>query len=260
MKIIIGHTGFVGRNVCKREKFDLYFNSKNISQYRKILNNINEEKELFLSCLPAEKWKINKYPHEDFDNLMEIYNIIKDFKYEKVTLISTIDVYENNTIHDNENSKIITNISPTYSSNRFLFEMLITSNLNFGGLKIFRIPSVFGDLLKKNIIFDLLNDNNLSSVNINTEFQWYYIDNLISDINTLSKKYPNERVFNIFTPPIKTEDIVNNYFKDKKNKLYYGEFKGYDYKTKYSDTGYFYSEIMVLNDLKKYITSETLNK
>ena len=92
MKIIIGNTGLVGTTLCESINFDLKFNSLNLSDFPNI---VGDGSELYLTCLPATKWIVNKNVTGDFENLINILNVIKQKKYSKVILISTIDVYNN---------------------------------------------------------------------------------------------------------------------------------------------------------------------
>jgi hypothetical protein len=68
-----------------------------------LIENIEgkEYDELYLSCLPATKWLINKNPEIDDNNTKNIMNIISKVKANFVVLISTIDVYSNKISKDN---------------------------------------------------------------------------------------------------------------------------------------------------------------
>jgi hypothetical protein len=90
MKILIGSTGLIGTTLKESIKFDYEFNSKTINYF---LNNDYMDVELYLSCLPATKWLVNKNIPEDIKNIENIINIITKKTYKKVILISTIDVY-----------------------------------------------------------------------------------------------------------------------------------------------------------------------
>ena len=79
------------------------------------------------------------------------------------------------------------------------------------------------------------------------------MNDLYYDIEYLSKKYPEESVFNLFTEPIDTMDILD-FFPDKKSLTTFGENRVvYDYKTKFNKNGYFRNKIEVLEKIKKFI-------
>ena len=71
MKILIGNTGLIGTTLKKSISFDFEFNSKNISEY-----NVPDDCDLYLSCLPATKWLVNKDPYTDLKNAQAIIDII----------------------------------------------------------------------------------------------------------------------------------------------------------------------------------------
>lgn len=250
MKIIIGNTGLIGKTICEKEKFDLYFNSKNIDTYNEYVNNGSE---LFLSCLPATKWMINKNPLEDLNNIMKIINIISKKEYSKITLISTIDVYDGKGRLMNENDlPCIDNFN--YGNNRYLFEILVTKLIKTNDLKIFRLPALFNKHIKKNILYDLLNDNNIEQINPNSWYQWYNLDNLTDDIKKYSKLYPKETIFNLFGEPIETNNIIS-LFPQHKDKIVHNWTNNvyYDFKTKFTDIGYISTELEILEEIKKFI-------
>ena len=90
MKLIVGSTGLVGKSLIEQENFDFKFNTKNIHEINQIATDGDE---LLLTCLPATKWMVNKDVVGDMKNIHDIINIISRKKYSKVTLVSTIDVY-----------------------------------------------------------------------------------------------------------------------------------------------------------------------
>jgi nucleoside-diphosphate-sugar epimerase len=249
MKILIGNTGLVGTTLCESINFDLKFNSSNISEfYHKDINN----SELYLSCLPATKWIVNQNPIRDFENMMNILNIIKTKRYSKIILISTIDVYGNSPLNSNEDYiPQLNNFS--YGNNRYLFELFIKEMVKTDDLKIFRLPALFNLHIKKNIIYDLIHNNNVEQINSNSSYQWYNLNNLHNDIEKYSNHYPDETVFNLFTEPIDSVDIIKmfpNYIEKvlySKNKIIY------DFTTKFNKNGYISSKEDILIEIKKFI-------
>jgi hypothetical protein len=150
MKFIVGYTGFVGSNIVKNVQFDGLFNSKNISEaYGK------NPSLLVFSGLPAEKFIANNYPDTDKLLVDEAFNNIIKINPQYIVLISTIDVYKN-PINVNENTVIdINNLHP-YGANRYYLEEKIRQS----HIKstIIRLPGLFGDNLKKNFIYDMINE------------------------------------------------------------------------------------------------------
>lgn len=249
MKIIIGNTGLVGTTLSETINFDLKFNSTNLSDFLKI---VDDGAELYLTCLPATKWMVNKNTTGDFENIMNILNLIKGKKYKKVVLISTIDVYNTSELKSNENTTpLVQNLN--YGNNRYLFEVLVNEYLQTEDLKIFRLPALFNKHIKKNILFDLINNNNVNTINSNSSFQWYNLNNLSSDIIKYSEKYPNEVVFNLFPEPIDSLEIIN-LFPSLSTQVNFSENKIiYDFTTKFSNNGYISTKEEILTEIKELI-------
>lgn len=248
---LFGYTGFVGSALNSMYNFEYLYNSKNINEA--ISKNFDN---IIISCIPAIKWFSNKYPHEDNKAINNIKNVINTINANNVILISTIDVYNNTSLELDESSEIDYENNHTYGKNRMLFEKYI--NDKFKSVYIFRLPALYGNGLKKNILYDLLNNNEIYKININSYFQWYNINWLKEDIdNCIRNKI---KCCNLFTTPINTKEIIDlfteynktDFREDKKveyncKTIYYNYFKD-------GDNGYIRSKETVLNDLKKYIS------
>ena len=60
MSALFGYTGFVGSHLLEQYgPFDYLYNSKNIDEARDHVFGT-----VFISCVPAVKWKANKYPQD----------------------------------------------------------------------------------------------------------------------------------------------------------------------------------------------------
>lgn len=249
MKLLIGNTGLVGTTILESEHFDYTFNSKNINEF---VNIAQDGDELFLTCLPATKWLVNKNLQADLDNINNIISIISQKHYSKIILISTIDVYCDNKLYEDESYDIRVN-KLSYGTNRYLFELMVRDLVKTDSLKIFRLPALFNKHIKKNILFDLINNNNIDQINVNTMFQWYNLDNLSKDIRYFERQYPDTNLFNLFTEPIKTEDIVK-LFDGAINKVdNTKDWFTYDYYTNLSIDNYILSRNKVFEQIKTFI-------
>jgi hypothetical protein len=247
MKLLIGDTGLVGTTILETEKYDYTFNSKNLYTF----NNIAKDgDELFLTCLPATKWMVNKNLVGDIENIYLIINTISKCHFSKITLISTIDVYNDSPLGVDETySPNISKLS--YGNNRYIFELMVREMVKTDDLKIFRLPALFNKHIKKNILFDLLNGNNIEQVNSNSSFQWYNLDNLSKDIEMYSSSYPNEKVYNLFTEPLNTKDIVS-LFPQYIDKVGFSDNRiMYNYTTKFGM--YISPKEVILNEIKQFI-------
>lgn len=242
-RAIVGYTGTVGQNLLNQLSFDYFYNSQNIDQ---IANQSFDE--LYLTCLPATKWQINLNPESDNLNTQKLMDILRTVKASFVVLISTVDVYG---LKDSKHTEDMRPIPfDTYGKNRLIFEDFIAQT--FDSHLIVRLPGLFGSYLKKNIIFDLLNDNNVNKINVNSSFQWYYLDHLQKDIDLFRSM--GKSLVNFFTEPIETSDLVKTFFPTQLHLLDNKERSvSYDLRTKYAINGYLYSKDQVMSHLASYI-------
>mgnify|MGYP005995040559 CR=1 FL=1 len=200
--------------------------------------------------------------NDRIDSIIEsIKEILDTIKCNKFILISTIDVYDNINGELNEDSNILGN-NHIYGRNRYLFEEYIKKKFN--NYHIIRLPGLFGKGLKKNIIYDLINNNNVNDINSNSEFQWYYLNWLKEDIDKIINN--DIKICNLFTPPLSSKIIINIYNSVFNNKYLINEkdFYCYNTKTKYGELFGGGEYIRNLNDVKDglfdYFNFEKLDK
>tara|TARA_Y100001970_G_scaffold294353_1_gene451307 strand:- start:7505 stop:8215 length:711 start_codon:yes stop_codon:yes gene_type:complete len=225
---IIGYTGLIGSNIYnqfkKKYKYIDLFNSKNIHKIRN-----KNYKAILCAGLPAEKWKANKFPKKDKLNTLKLVNCLKKVKTYKFFLISTIDIYFNH----------------AYGKNRIYLEKFIKKN--FQNYLILRLPGVFGKGLKKNVIYDLINKNELEKIYYNDQYQWYDLNLLKKDIEKI--QYIKNSTYEFYSEPVNNKDIINLFkIKYKFNK----RLKPVIYKFK-PKKGYFTSKTFILKRIKKFV-------
>lgn len=257
MKLLIGNTGLIGTTLKDSVKFDYEFNSKNINDLLKL--NINfSEVDLYLCCLPATKWLINKDPQADLENIFNILNIISKKEYNRIILYSTIDIYTGVPLESDESYPIQIQ-SPNYGSNRFLFEKLISNTLKFNKLLILRLPALFGKHIKKNILFDLLNNNEIHKINYHSKYQWYNLNDLAKDTVHCLNLIGNKVIINLFSEPIDTSDILGLFNIDKSNVDTKSNQIIYNYKTNSNPTNYVKNKSQILHEIKEFISYYKIN-
>jgi len=265
MNALIGYTGFVGSNLKNQYNFTHLYNSSNINQIN------NQTFDLVVCCgTYANKWLINQHPEEDLNNINTLIDHLMTIKCNRFVLISTIDVYDNisngsdelfetsNELSESDklskNTNTNTNINNHYGKNRSYLEQFIESN--FENYHIVRLPGLFGYGLKKNVIYDMLNDNLLQNINLNTYFQWYYLGDLMNDINYCIMH--NINCINLFTEPIITKDIYDIFHSQKDMpKLKFTEEPTikYNLKTMFSFDGYWRNKEYILDKMTLYIST-----
>lgn len=251
MNALIGYTGFVGGTILKQTRFEYLFNSKNIAE-------IDNQEFDFVVCsaAPAQKWLANKDPENDLKNINGLIEHLKTVKCNTFILISTVDVFKN-PINVNESSVIDEENLHPYGLHRRYLEKFVASY--FENYLIVRLPGLVGPGLKKNVIFDFLNNNNLNMIDSRGVFQFYPMVNLWSDIQiALENKL---QLIHLTSEPISVEDIAQNGFGFKFEQPLTNLPVKYDMQSEfsalYSGEKYQYSKKETLLAIRAYAQSET---
>ena len=149
--VLIGYSGFVGSNLTNYFDKNNLFNSRNINV---LLNSNNYYDWCIYSGVKSEKFTANSFPNQDLSHILQSFSNIENIKAKKIVLISTVDVYGSN-LNYNESNEIKPTTNNHYGNNRSLLESLVKSKVK--DYHIIRLPALFGQNLKKNFIFDMLN-------------------------------------------------------------------------------------------------------
>ncbi len=200
---LIGHTGFVGSTLARTLSFGASFNSSTISQ---IAGQTFDT--VVCAGAPAVKWAANKDPQGDLDNLNTLMEAVRQVRAKRFVLISTIDVYVKPNGADESDDP--GEHHEAYGRNRRALELF--TQANFEQSTIIRLPGLFGDGFKKNIIFDLIHNNQTDKINPATRFQWYPMDRLHADTMTAIESEVD--VLNLAPEPIATSELLSAFFPD----------------------------------------------
>lgn len=238
----------MGGNLDIQMDFSHRYNSKNISEI-----DGNEFDLLICAGVPAVKWLANKEPDNDRKHIDGLAKHLETIKTKKFILISTIDVYPE-PIDVDETTTIDIDTCHPYGKHRLQLEKLISKKFD---THIIRLPGLFGVGLKKNIIYDFMNDNNVDQINPNGVFQFYYLEHLAHDITVAMEQ--DIRLLNITTEPTSVAEVSEICLgKPFENPAINAAGARYDYKSVHAEkfgghNGYMYSKQQVLNDLKDYV-------
>lgn len=234
---LLGYTGFVGSNLydqLDKEGLECY-NSKNFSDLKGHFDNV------YCCCVPGVKYIANAKPLEDLQNILKILTKLKEITCDNFFLVSSQDCNANT--FSNEN---FFDIPPTkYGTHRLIFEKYCQDFFNCYTL---RIGCLFGNNLRKNIIYDLMIGHFLENIKEDYTMQLYCLDNLKHDFEMLKTR--DIRVLNRFSEPVWISDIINVF-----NKCGYN----YSFNLKknidkcYNNTGMLYSSEYQLSLLEEFI-------
>ncbi|MDX8396916.1 MAG: hypothetical protein R8K49_01200, partial [Mariprofundaceae bacterium] len=225
-----------------------FYNSKNFYEMEA------QEYDLVVCAgVSAVKWLANKEPEKDLASIKSLEDVLATIDAKQFVLISSIDVYPV-TQDKNEDFDCSSMENHAYGTHRLAFERFC--NENFDACTTARLPGLFGAGLKKNIIFDLLNDNGLEMINTKSSFQYYYLKYLWHDIQ---KALDHDiKLINLFTEPVSTQEICSTFFPIKEVGLQAVPEGHYDLYTKYghhwnNSDSYIYSKEEILQQLSEFI-------
>ena len=244
---LIGYTGFVGSNILSQHRFNGLYDINNIREIQ-----CKEFELIVCAAAPGMKWKANKYPHKDRDNISYLIKNLKKIQTKKIVLISTIDVYPNVDKVD-EDSEIDKNMLNPYGLHRRILEEFVQKHFNS---MIIRLPGVFGNGLKGNIIYDFLNKR-FDFIPKNGILQFYYLNNIWKDIFIALRS--NLNILNISTEPISIIELATKVFNIKSSEKWITNKKPYyDMHSKYGhiwskEGPYLYSKSEILSEIKDFI-------
>lgn len=241
MKYLVG-TGLVGTQLKNHHQFEYCFDSKTIDS----IKNVKPYSDLYLACPSGTKWKTNLDPNRDLFNIIDLYNNLSQVSWGTIHLFSSIDVYQYSDLGLAEESTPYLPNKIDYATNRRRFEILVES-LDYKDFNCWRLPGLFAKHMTKNIIWDLIHSHDLHKINPNSFYQWYNLEWLDSDIRKYYK--PDIKFYNLFTEPIKTQDIIDftGHSCTGESLIYY------DWTTNLEDYGYVRSYFDVLESIKQVI-------
>ncbi len=174
---LIGFSGFVGSTLLKQAPFESLYRSTNIC-------DIDGQSYDAVVCAgaPAQKWIANREPEADRQKILHLIGHLKTIQCKTFILISTVDVFKDSMGVDEETLVDESGLH-AYGLHRRLLEKFVESH--FPSHLIVRLPGLVGPGLRKNVIFDFLNDNNLHAIDSRGVFQFYPMVSLWYDIQTV---------------------------------------------------------------------------
>jgi nucleoside-diphosphate-sugar epimerase len=194
---LIGYSGFVGQTLLKQSSFESTYRSTDIEGIRG-----RSFDEVVCAGAPAQKWIANRDPEADLRNIEGLIAHLDTIQCGHFTLISTVDVFKR-PIEVDEDSPVDESDLHAYGKNRRLLEKFVESR--FADHLIVRLPGLVGPGLRKNVIFDFLNDNNVSAIESRGVFQFYPMINLAYDLAIARRA--NLRLVHLTAEPVSVADI-----------------------------------------------------
>ncbi|RDJ98749.1 NAD(P)-dependent oxidoreductase [Paraburkholderia lacunae] len=250
---LIGYTGFVGTTLLKQKQFNAKFRATNIGEIR------GSSFDLVVGAgAPAQKWIANAEPEEDREKIEGLIGHLATVQCDTFVLVSTVDVFRR-PIGVNESTPVDEEGLHPYGLHRRLLEKFVETH--FPRHLIVRLPGLVGPGLRKNVIFDFLNDNNLHSVDSRGSFQFYPMVNLWHDIQTALAA--GLKLVHLTSEPISVAEVAEYGFGKPFNQATVAQPATYDFRTIHAGlfgaTGlYQYSKRETIQAIRSYAQSEPL--
>lgn len=250
---IIGFSGFVGSTLLKQTPFESLYRSTNIS-------DIEGQSFDTVVCAgaPAQKWIANQDPEADRHKIDGLIAHLKTVNCKTFILISTVDVFKS-PIGVDEDTAVDESGLHAYGLHRRLLEKFVESH--FANHLIVRLPGLVGPGLRKNVIFDFLNDNNLHAIESRGVFQFYPMVNLWYDIQTALNAGLN--LVHLTAEPISVADVSKKGYGKSFDHALANTPATYDMRTRHADIfnglgHYQYSSRETIQAIRAYAQSEPL--
>lgn len=252
-KVLVGYSGFVGTVLLKQALFESLYRSTNISDIEGQSFNT-----VVCAGTPAQKWIANRDHEADRQKIEGLIEHLKTVSCKIFILISTVDVFKNpNGV--NEDTSVDESGLHAYGLHRRLLEKFVENY--FENHLIVRLPGLVGPGLRKNVIFDFLNDNNLHTIDSRGVFQFYPMVNLWYDIQIAL--HAGLKLIHLTAEPISVAEVSEQGFGKLFEKVLENCPANYDMQTRHANAfgvegNYQYSKRETLQAIRTYAQSEPL--
>ena len=195
---LIGYTGFVGSTLLRQREFAALYRSTNIGDIAgKCFDTV-------VCCgAPAQKWIANRDPVADMRNIDALVAQLERVECRRFVLVSTVDVFRSPLVVD-EDTPVDESGLHAYGLHRRRLEKFVEAR--FPDCLVVRLPGLVGPGLRKNVIYDLRHDNDVTAIDSRGVFQFYPTVNLWYDIELAAQH--GLRLVHLTAEPIRVADVA----------------------------------------------------
>ena len=190
---VLGGDGLLGsaiiRELLKQKKRVINIKRSNYNKF------INKKCDIFIYANGnSNKYFATQNPFVDFElSVMTVIKSINDFKFKKFIFFSSCDIYDKISIKNTFEDSLITKSNNFYGKNKYIAENIV--KLYCKKWLILRLGPLIGKNLKKNAIFNLLNNKKVYS-NIYSKSSFILTDTVAKFLLKLLHIKKN-KIFNI---------------------------------------------------------------
>lgn len=248
---LVGHSGFVGSLLTRQARFDALFRSTDIGE-----SAGRRFGTVVCAAAPAQKWLANRDPAADRANIEALMGHLSRLTCERFVLVSTVDVFRDPQGVDEATEVLEEGLHP-YGLHRRELEKFVASR--FEQHLVVRLPGLVGPGLRKNVIFDLRNDNNLHAIDSRGVFQFYPMVNLWHDLQLAMRA--GLRLAHLTAAPLAVAEVASEAFNRSFGQVLPAPAARYDMRTRHAAAfgaggDYQYSRRESLLAIRAYAQSE----
>jgi nucleoside-diphosphate-sugar epimerase len=218
---LIGHSGFVGSSLLRQRGFDARFRSTDIAEARGRRFDL-----VVCAGAPAQKWIANREPEADARNIDTLIGHLRTIECRRFVLVSTVDVFLA-PLGVTEDTPVVEAGLHPYGLNRRRLERAVEEA--FPESLVVRLPGLVGPGLRKNVVYDLLNDNNVAAIDSRAVYQFYPMVNLWSDLAVAMAA--GLRLLHLTAEPLAVSEVAREGFGRELDQPGRGEPARYDLRT-----------------------------
>jgi hypothetical protein len=249
---LIGYTGFVGGTLLRSGGFDRLFNSSNVEEMAGGGYDL-----VVCAGVSAAKWLANKDPGADKAAIGRLTGVLETVEAREFILISTIDVYPDPSTGADEGAVIDPSLNHAYGAHRYELEEWVQAR--FPLARILRLPALFGEGLRKNALYDLINSNSTELINPAGEFQWYPMRRLRDDMEIMRQS--DLRLVNLFGAPLAMREAIDAFFPDSRTGASKEPAPRYDLRTRHAEAfggsgSYILDRTLTLGEMARFVAAE----
>lgn len=250
---LVGFSGFVGSTLLRQAPFESLYRSTNIDEI-----DGRSFDTVVCAGASAQKWIANRNPEADRQKIEGLIAHLGTIRCQTFILISTVDVFKNPMGVDEE-TPVEKSGHHAYGQNRRRLEEFVESH--FPRHLIIRLPGLVGPGLRKNVIFDFFNENNLDAIESRAVFQFYPMVNLWYDIRIAL--HANLKLVHLTAEPISAAGVSLRGFGRLFEHTLENTPAAYDMRTRHASIfgasgDYQYSARETIQSVRAYAQSEPL--
>lgn len=188
MQALIGHTGFIGKHLLDKIKFDHLYNSSTINDIKGQTFDV-----VYCAAPSGNRLTAVKNPEQDLHSANILISALSQVCANRFILISTVD-----TVHAPDTA---------YGKNRFLVEEFVARH--FEHCHILRLCVLISSDIRKNVLHDIKHGQYLDSINEQAVNQWYPLNRLVNDIDIAVTN--NIAQCNLVSEPVSNKELFADF-------------------------------------------------